>query len=304
MTANIGVAGASASTTSKAHSTGIKSGDGEDTIYNYGNMNVTATSSTRAGGGSFSLVGLSFGDSLTEAIAEGINAGGGNDTIINAGPITVGSVQDNDHPMAYSEVASVSFSFFGISSATFGSKAQATGILGGGGDDFIINGYKITVGDDNWMAKGKAYGFSGNFFDFFSLTSVGATAETIATGIDGGDGNDTLVNITDAVLTVKATSYAEAEGAGDTSLGITAAFASSTTKATATGISGGEGDDGIENKGTISVDAKTWANAYSRSRKPAGEAPTSDAAANATATALASTLGRVRTLLEMKDRLL
>ena len=64
------------------------------------------------------------------------------------------------------------------------------------------------------MAKGKAYGFSGNFFDFFSLTSVGATAETIATGIDGGDGNDTLVNITDAVLTVKATSYAEAEGAG------------------------------------------------------------------------------------------
>ena len=98
MTANIGVAGASASTTSKAHSTGIKSGDGEDTIYNYGNMNVTATSSTRAGGGFFSLVGLSFGDSLTEAIAEGINAGGGNDTIINAGPITVGSVQDNDHP--------------------------------------------------------------------------------------------------------------------------------------------------------------------------------------------------------------
>jgi uncharacterized protein YhjY with autotransporter beta-barrel domain len=285
MTANIGVAGASASTTSKAHSTGIKSGGGQDTILNEGNMNVTATSSTGAAGGSFSLAGLSFGDSLTDAIAEGINAGGGNDTVINTGSITAGSVQDNNHPMAYSDVASVSFSFFGISSATFGSKAQATGIIGGSGDDTILNAGTITVGDDDWMAKGRAYGFSGNFFEFLSLTSVGATAETVSTGVEGGDGKDTILNDGSGVLTVKATSYARTEGAADTpTFGNPAVFASSTTKATATGINGGEGNDLIENKGKIDVDAHTLADAYCDSWVGWGE-PSADSTANATAKA-------------------
>jgi len=285
MTANIGVAGSSASTTSKAHSEGIKSGGGEDTIINEGILNVNATSSTYAGSGDFSLIGLSFGDALTEAETDGIHAGGGNDVIFNIGSITVGSVQDNDHPMAYSNVDSVSFSFFNISISTFGSKAQANGIIGGGGDDTILNAGTITVGDDDWMAKGRGYGFSGNFFEFFSLTSAGATAETVSTGIEGGDGNDTILNDSSGVLTVKATSYAKTEGAADTTtFGNPAAFASSTTKATATGISGGEGNDVIENKGAIDVYAHTLADAYSDSWVGWGE-PSSDSTADVTATA-------------------
>jgi uncharacterized protein YhjY with autotransporter beta-barrel domain len=302
MSVNIGVAGASASTTSKALSMGIKSGDAQDTILNEGSMNIKATSSTGAASGDFSVLGLAFGDSLTEAIAEGINAGSGNDTIINTGSITVGSVQDNDHPMAYAEVASVSFSLFNISSATFGSKAQATGILGGGGDDTILNTGTITVGDDDWMAKGRGYGFSGNFFEFFSLTSVGTTAEAIATGIEGGEGNDTLLNDTSGVLTVKATSYSEAEGAADNTFGDLAAFASSTTKATATGISGGKGDDVIENKGMISVGAKTWANAYSDAEAGWG-GPTSDAAATAIAAASGIDIGNGQNLVRNEGQI-
>ena len=290
MTANIGVAGSSASTTSKAHSTGIRSG-GENTIINEGILNVSATSSTYAGSGDFSLIGLSFGDALTEAITDGIVAGGGNDVISNTGSITVGSVQDNDHPMAYSNVDSVSFSLFNISSATFGSRAQATGIIGGGGHDTILNTGTITVGDDNWMAKGRGYGFSGNFFEFFSLTSVGATAETISTGIEAGDGNDTILNDSSGVLTVKAASYATTEGAADTTtFGDPAAFASSTTKATATGISGGEGGDVIENKGKIDVDAYAWADAYSDSWVGWGS-PRADSTADATATAVGISVG-------------
>jgi hypothetical protein len=302
MSANIGIAGASASTTSKALSMGIKSGDGQDTILNEGSMNITTTSSTGAASGDFSVLGLAFGDSLTEAVAEGINAGDEKDTIINTGSITVGSVQDNDHPMAYAEVASVSFSLFNISSAAFGSKAQATGIIGGGGDDTILNMGTITVGDDDWMAKGRGYGFSGNFFEFFSLTSVGTTAEAISTGIEGGDGNDTLLNNTSGVLTVKATSYSEAEGAADNTFGDLAAFASSTTKATVTGMSGGEGNDGIENKGMISVGAKTWANAYSDAEAGWG-GPTSDAAANATATASGIDAGKGQNLVRNEGQI-
>ncbi len=291
MTANIGVAGAKASTTSKAYSAGIMSGGGEDTIINEGILNVSATSSTYAVGGNLSLIGLSSGAALTEAITEGIVAGDGKDEIINRGTITVGAVQDNDHPMAYSNVVSASISLFNISSATFGSKAQATGILGGGGDDAILNTGTITVGDDDWMAKGRGYGFSGNFFEFFSLTSVGATAETIAAGINGGDGNDTLINDTGGLLTVKATSYAETEGAGDTTFGSPASFASSTTKATATGMSGGEGDDLIENKGAIDVYAHTLADAYTDAFAGWGS-PLADSHANATATAAGIDAGK------------
>jgi uncharacterized protein with beta-barrel porin domain len=286
VTANIGVAGSSANTTSKVHSTGIKTGSGEDRIINDGTLSVKATSSTYAGSGDLSLLGLSFGDAITEAVTDGIHAGDGNDLILNTGSITVGSVQDNDHPMAYSSVDSVSISFFNISSATFGSKAQATGIIGGGGDDTILNAGTITVGDDHWMAKGRGYGFSGQLFDILSLTSVGATAETVSTGIDGGDGNDTIVNDSSGMLTVKATSYARTEGSADTTLfGSPAAFASTTTKAMATGISGAKGDDAIENKGTIDVYAHTWADAYSDSWVGWGS-PKADSTADATATAV------------------
>ncbi len=152
------------------------------------------------------------------------------------------------------------------------------------------------VGDDHWMAKGRAYGFSGQFFVFFNLNSVGATAETVSTGIEGGDGNDTILNDTSAVLTVKATSYAKAEGAADvTTFGSPAAFASSTTKATATGISGGEGNDVIENRGAIDVYAHTWADASSDSWVGWGS-PTADSTANATATAVGVDAGEGQNL--------
>ncbi|HVP78515.1 MAG TPA: autotransporter outer membrane beta-barrel domain-containing protein [Thermodesulfobacteriota bacterium] len=286
LSATIGIAAASASTTSKAHSTGIKSGSGEDTITNEGTLNVKATSSTYAGSGDLSLVGLSFGDALTEAITEGIVAGDGRDVITNKGTIAVGTVQDNDHPMAYSNVDSVSMSLFNISSATFGSKAQATGITGDGGDDTIINTGTITVGDDHWMAKGRAFGFSGQFIDFLDFTSVGATAETVSTGIDGDDGNDGILNDSDGALTVKASSYAWTKGAAKIStFGSPAAFAGSTTKATATGISGGKGDDVIENKGNIDVYAHSWADAYTDSWVGWGS-PYADSTADATATAI------------------
>ncbi len=84
-------------------------------------MNVKATSSTDAGSGDLSLIGLSFGDSLTEAVADGINAGDGKDVVINSGSITVGAVQDNDHPMAYSKVAAFLLAFLTFQSPAFGS---------------------------------------------------------------------------------------------------------------------------------------------------------------------------------------
>lgn len=289
--ANIGVAGASTSTTSRGYATGIKTGGSADTVTNGGTLNVKTTASTSAASGDLSLFGLAFGDALTEAYADGINGGGGNDTIFNTGTITVGSVDDNTHPMANASVASVSLSLFNISGAYLGAKAYATGIQGGTGNDIISNAGTMTVGDGDWMSKGSAYGFSGQFFEFFSLTSVGASADTVATGIAGGDGNDTLRNEADGVMTVTASSYAWTEGAADTStFGSPAVFANSITTATATGLSGDPGNDDILNAGDITVSAHSFADSSSDSWVGWGT-PEADSSADATATTVGINAG-------------
>lgn len=283
----IGVAAATASTTSLAHSLGIAGGSGRDTIGNAGTMVATATASTGAGSGTFSLIGLGFGDALTTAIAEGIDAGGGNDLVRNRGTITVGGVQDNDHPMAYSNVESVSISIGSINSAQLGARAEARGMLGGAGNDFVRNDGTVSVGSDFWMSKGRAFGFTGSFF---GMTSVGARADTEAVGLDGGDGADVVINAADATLGVRATAYADTHGVGDTAVGAVASFGSATVQSTASGMTGGKGRDFLWNAGTIEVFAKGWANTYSDSYTFWGN-PAADATATATAAGYGITTG-------------
>ncbi|MEA5115557.1 MAG: autotransporter outer membrane beta-barrel domain-containing protein [Geobacteraceae bacterium] len=277
----IGIAGATANTTSKAQSIGFRSGGGQDTINNFGVLNVKATSSTAAGSGTFSLFGLSFGDGLSTAVADGIDAGGGDDSVRNAGSLTVGSVQDNNHPMSYSNVESVTIGFGSITSAGLGAKSGASGILGGAGNDTIRNEGTLTVGSDYWMSKGRAYGFTGSFL---GMTSVGASADTVSLGIAGGDGANTLINDTAGLLTVKASSHADTTGAARTVAGVIGAFSSAASTASATGINGGKDNDTVENRGTIDILAHTWATSFANSRIGWGN-PTAEASATATATA-------------------
>ncbi|MDH3566790.1 MAG: hypothetical protein OEM61_05470, partial [Desulfobacteraceae bacterium] len=284
MSASFGITAASASTTANAFSTGLRSGNNDDHILNQGSLNINATTKTAAGIGQFSILGLAVGDALTKASANGIDAGGGNDTVINEGSITVGSVEDNNNPMAYAEVANATFTFTSISITAFEADAQAIGVLGGSGDDRILNSGTIAVGDDNWMAKSFGYGFTGEFFQILGLASIDTRADSVSLGIAGGTADDRLVNDADGVLTVKAASYSEAEGAGDTSLGSNVIVASSSAEATATGISGGAGIDLIKNIGTIDSYAHSLADSYATAFVGWGE-PVADAKTDAAATA-------------------
>lgn len=283
----IGVAGASASTTSLAHSWGLKSGGWSDAIINSGTVDVKATSKTEAGSGAFGLFGLAFGDALTRAMADGIDAGDGNDYVLNTGTITAGGVQDNDHPMAYSNLESITVSLGNFSSADIGAKAEANGILAGLGNDTVVNMGSITVGSDYWMGKARAFGFTSSFLGF---ASVGAKAETESVGIGGGGGIDTLINDTTGIVTVRASSYTDATGTAKSVLGGNAGYAVTRSLSTATGIAGGEDRDAAENNGTIDVLARSWANAFSNSYVFWGE-PVADTTARATATAYGMNLG-------------
>lgn len=275
----IGVAAVSAATNATAKAAGIKSGNGVDSIYNYGDLQALAKSKSTTVDGSISLASFSFSDSTPGALAEGINAGGGNDTVVNTGFITAGGIGTD--PMAYAEVGTANIDFANFSSTQFAARAQATGIDGGTGNDTITNQGTINVGGTNWMSKGVAFGFT---CSFLGMVGMGANAYTVSLGIGGGDGTNTLTNDVGATLTVRATSNAYTKGAADTSFGKIAAFADATSSATATGIAGGKDDDTIENKGTLVSNAKTWADTYADANVGGGS-PTADSSATATATA-------------------
>ncbi len=303
MTVNIGVSLQRAAITAKTHATGIKSGDSKDIIDNEGDIDVTATSNVGAAAGDFSLVGLSTADSVTVASVEGIHAGGGDDEVFNTGSITAGNIPGEGVPMAYVEVANVSFSFTKIGLGFLSSKALATGILGGEGDDTIHNEGTILIGNEDWMSEGRAVGFQGNFLEFFSLTGVGAAAETISTGISGGQGNDNVTNDSSGVLDVKATAYAFSDGAADvTTFGSPTVFANATTKATATGISGEQGDDVIVNLGAVTAEAKARADATTDAWVGWGN-PTADSSSHAVATAWGIDAGGGRDIIRNKGEI-
>ncbi|MEN6446234.1 MAG: hypothetical protein ABFD70_00640 [Syntrophaceae bacterium] len=98
MSATIGITGASAGATSYALSTGIAGGDKTDTVHNHGGIRVSTSSNTTAANGSYSLIGLSFGNSLSQAYAFGIDTGDGDDTIVNTGTIEAGWMGGDDTP--------------------------------------------------------------------------------------------------------------------------------------------------------------------------------------------------------------
>ena len=247
---------------------------------------MSAISSARAENGSLSLAGLSFGNAAAQATADGISAGDGSDTVINRGTLTVAPILNDTTPMAKGSGVTASLAFFELSFSNFGAKATANGILGGGGDDRIVNQGSITVGSDHWMAKGDATGLSGAFLSILSLSSAGAGAKAYSTGISGGDGNDRILNDEKALLFVKASSWALGGNSTDATLGKTQGASGSDTLASATGISGGTGDNRIENRGTIDVLAKTYSEASSSATAGWGKP-----IANAEAVAEASAVG-------------
>ena len=153
--ASIGISGSGFSNSANAHSIGIKTGSGDDWVFSEGILTATATSSASVQDVTLSGAGLTFGAAAAQATAEGIVAGDGNDRIVNRGILTVAPVPDDTHPMSYGYGKTASLAFFELSFSTFGSQATANGIVGGSGDDRIVNQGAVLVGSDHWMASGQ-----------------------------------------------------------------------------------------------------------------------------------------------------
>ena len=239
-------------------------GAGDDTIENMAPVLVTAAATAESDAVSVAFAGVTDANASTtaRAIATGLDAGGENDHVVNSSRITVMAGDPRAVPGvdpdcalfpcgATARAGSVSLTLLGDSAGNASSTAEAfaTGIDGGAGNDIIENAGAMTV---TALGLGKAGGFTLQLFgdaDSDAATSLFATV----LGIDGGAGNDLITN-TSTIETI-----GEARGSSRSYtvqlFGEAGADATVKTAAQASGISGGAGNDQVDNQDTVLVTA-------------------------------------------------
>jgi len=272
-----------------ARARGISTGDGADLVENTAAVDATADAGTLSAAISVAVAGvagaISKADALADATAIDVGEGDSDDIVVNAGDLTA----DAD---AHSASASVSVTVAGVAGAGgtpwdggTHAGAQAAGLTAGGGADRIINDGAITA-DAASSATGVAVAVA---IEGAAGAITTSNAESAATGIDTGTGNDHVEST--GLITANASADANAVNAAGTKFGVAAAgnnvWDGGTHAATqSTGIATGTGLDTVVNSGDMVIDASSVAPSTSVSFSVAGVAAsisTAGAAAYASA---------------------
>lgn len=239
---------------------GIHTNSAADHITNLGAIDVDAHVFNDAAAGAIGLFAVSSADALASATLAGVDAGDGDDVIDNAGSVSVGGDCGVVAPACVrSRAGSVAIDVVAFVDATLGARATFTGIAGGAGDDEITNfgTGTITVGNadpGSLLTYGETDSFALSLFTALQSATAIAVAGTDATGLDGGSGDDVIVNL--GAVDVAARDYADAYAENDNVVGFLFGIAQSTatTWTNAVGIGGGEGNDTITNSSDGTVD--------------------------------------------------
>lgn len=248
---------------------GIDGGDGANTITNDadGQISTYADLSTTSVDTEVGILSAQFIRSgvTADAWSHGIVAGDDGDTIYNRG-----SIHATANALGAAGGASLGLMSIGLTSAL--ASAQMDGIRSGGGDDVVTNLGTIRAGairtGDSYLAKATTEAVS---FDLLSLmiSSLGAQADV--TGIQAGDGDDTVSNYgtiligdegdDDSCTASRAMVIGRSLSYGGQILGATMAVAGSSARIASVGIDGGSGDDVLTNyeEGDITVKARSYA---------------------------------------------
>jgi uncharacterized protein with beta-barrel porin domain len=283
-----------AGVTADAFSTGLRTGDDHDEVYNYGSISSTACSLGQAGGASIGLISMSLVHALATADIRGIDSGGGDDHVENQGTITAGSILQGDSYLVKADTTAVAYDMVSFVSSSLGAAGTATGIEAGTGNDTVLNSGTIRIGDtgsadsctgSKAQVLGRSYGFGGQFAGM-TIAFAGSSARMTSVGIDGGSGDDWLDN--SGTLDIRARSYNDVDAETHIWFGIAVAGveADSIGVADATGLSAGTGRDTVSNRGAITADAWTIADAATNAQVDAFADPHAESYANATATAI------------------
>ena len=272
--AQLGSVGVNATATA----VGIDGGDGANTITNDadGQIGTYADLSTTSVDTEVGVLSAQFvGSGVTaDAWSHGILAGADDDTIDNHG-----SIDATANALGAAGGASLGLMSMGLTSAL--ASAQMDGIRAGGGDDVVTNLGTIRAGairaGDDYLATAMTEAVS---FDLFSLmmSSLGAGADV--TGIQAGDGDDTVSNYgtifigdedaTDACTSSRSMVIGRSFGFGGQIAGASFAYAGSSARIASFGMDGGAGDDLLTNSGDITVKARSYADVDCETFVPIG----------------------------------
>lgn len=234
----VGAAFADGDTKSTANAAGIAGAEGDDAILNEGAITSVATATNSAGAISVTLGGLSDSDVNTTATANaaGITGGDGNDLIGHEGSITTTSTAD-----VGAQIVTVGIVGAGLGDVRLTADTNGVGIDGGDGDDEIVafEGSTSTVGSN----------ITGNVNNT-TIQLVGGTSNKnvfgftpSSLGFAGGAGDD-LISVYGAG-DVDATSNFTLRNTAISLIGVAFDNSGVTSSPTATGVSGGAGNDVI-----------------------------------------------------------
>ncbi len=253
-----GISNSTGTTTAEATAAGIAGGAGADALRNEGVIDARSTSTGTGWAISGSLLGWNLTDlgTTANAWATGLSGGAGDDAIVNIGT-------DNALAQATASGNAISGTVAGITSGGSATHANATaaGIDGGDGRDVIWNG-GVLKSVANATANGMNVSAAILGWDIVDPVLGG---KATALGIDGGAGDDVIVNAAleghdDHLVEISARAHASTDGL-DIAANV-AGFADVGRNpdegglfAYATGIAGGKGADAIWNEGTISATA-------------------------------------------------
>ena len=235
--------------------------------------------------------------------AKGIDGGAGNDTITNTGSVSSTS--------SATTLPGLPAILEGIAKADISSTATAksTAIDGGDNNDTITNFGNLAV-DATATAIGVSASLSPTAEDAGKSELKGdVKASASATGIAGGDGEDTVTNL--AAFDTTSSSFALVEAASIIeSNGSAAASAKSTSASNAIAVDMGGGDDTLTNGGNITATANSSAIAVNaaiggkRDTDPQGKTKVSaEGGATATSSAIGIAADGVDTTFELEPEL-
>jgi len=262
-----------------ATAVGVDGGRGRDQVTNSGTIIANAEADATAGSGSlqvgFAKQGAVVGAALAraEAVADARSAGilgaEGNDTLVNRERIEAHANADS---LAIAVAISVSATADGVSiagsvaDASGDALASATGIDGGADSDVVHNENVIDISHVTASALAASIslevaGTNNGVAAGIAIADSSANATATATGLDGGEGNDGVVNTGDITLSdVRAGTDAISVGVAlnaalnaGVAAGVAMADTSTHSTTIATGIAGGAGNDQILNTGTITA---------------------------------------------------
>jgi uncharacterized protein YhjY with autotransporter beta-barrel domain len=253
-----GMAAAESSALATARGAGLDGGDGADVLHNLGAItgSVDATSVARSIALTAFGQGLATANAAGDAGVTGLMGGSGDDALENVGTIGLAATARATGQSFGAGMAGVAFS-----EANAEGLARAVGLDGGDGADALRNLGAIALeATALTTARSVSATQSG-----YAVGQANSTADAAAHGVQGGAGDDLIVNATGAVVGVVATADAVATGVAITVAGAASGEAYTRPNVFATGLAGDAGSDGILNDGSVTVSgrAKSFASGAS-----------------------------------------